>query len=228
MFAMLTDAPATIARDACALLAGTVPQDASPSEAEYRLALLASFHTARPEVVAAVLEATSLSGPKWRNHPAYLDRTISKAMHRRGHLAERALTTTSTTDSKIVSLIGTGKVRLAGLLTTPETPHCELMGHLRSGESKTRVASAVLAFLATVRDAGVDSAFWRDEGWVRVPVCDLADLLACDRNTVARALRTLAAAGLTERRAVGGRVAGSPRADSLAWLTAELEGDLWG
>lgn len=58
-------------------------------------------------------------------------------------------------------------------------------------------------------------------------LCDLADALDCDRRTVTRALETLEAAGLIERRIIVTRVAGSPRADSLARLTADLEDNSW-
>lgn len=222
--AMLMQAPARISHDAQALLAGIVPPDASPSEADYRLALLASMHTTSPEVVAAVLEASSLARPKWRKQPTYLGLTISKAMRRRVEIAETAQSNGHTSISDVVSLIATGRALSAVFTATPETPTCELMGHLRFGWPKSRVVSAVMAFLVAVRDAGIDSAFWRDEGWLRVPVCDLAETLNCDHKTIARALTTLVTVGLIERRTVVTRVAGSPRADSLARLTVDLEG----
>lgn len=170
VIAALMQGPGTIGTDVRALFAGTLPANASPSEADYRLALLASYHTTSPEVVAAVLEASSLARPKWRNHPTYLDQRVSKAIHRRAQLAERGKADNHASISQILSLIATGRDQLTAATSSPETPHCELMGHLRSGRPKTRIGSEVLAFLLAVRVAGIESAFWRDEGWLRVPV----------------------------------------------------------
>ncbi|MDQ3524156.1 MAG: bifunctional DNA primase/polymerase, partial [Chloroflexota bacterium] len=86
VIANLMHAPPDIARDASSLLAGQVPEDASPSEADYRLALMVTFHTTEPGIIAAVLWSSGLSRKKW-SRPDYLPRQISAALSRRRELA---------------------------------------------------------------------------------------------------------------------------------------------
>jgi len=110
----LNAAPAEIARDARLLMAGIIPPDGSPSEADFRLALMASYHTDCPAVVAAVLESSRLSRPKWREHETYFSRTIGRALIRRQELASRGSFVSHTTQDSLRALIDAGNTLLAG------------------------------------------------------------------------------------------------------------------
>lgn len=205
------------------LLAGIIPLDASASEADYRLCLLASFHTDRPGVIAAVLESSGLRRAKWRDHETYLAATIGRALARRQELANRSCFGLHTTQDSLRALIGAGNLPLAGPFPDPGTLGCALMGHFVSGGVKNRVVSAVLVFLLGVHKNGADSPFSRSENWIRVPVSDLAELLNVDRKTIGRALEKLDLAGIVERHTLVARVNGSPRCNSLVRLVAGMD-----
>lgn len=70
------------------LLNGDTTGHTSPSEADYNLALMASFHTTDPRVVLAVLQGSDLRRPKWTSNKAYLPRTIGAALARRAVLRD--------------------------------------------------------------------------------------------------------------------------------------------
>jgi hypothetical protein len=76
-----------MAEDVRALLAGDTSHHRSPSEADYNLALMASYWTREPSVIAAVLWQSKLPRPKWRQHRAYLPHQIAAALARRETLA---------------------------------------------------------------------------------------------------------------------------------------------
>ncbi len=85
VIANLMLAPPDIARDVRALLAGQVPDDATPSEADYRLALMATFHTSDPGIIAAVMCNSGLKREKYLRSD-YLPRQIGAALSRRQEL----------------------------------------------------------------------------------------------------------------------------------------------
>jgi hypothetical protein len=89
----LLRAPHGIGADTQALLTGRIPGGGSRSEADYRLALLATFWTSDAAVIAAVLWSSRLARKKWRR-PDYLPRTVGRALARREDLAARSLTRT--------------------------------------------------------------------------------------------------------------------------------------
>jgi hypothetical protein len=86
----LVAAPHPIGTDVRDLLAGKIPGGGSLSEADYRLALLASYWTSDAATIAAVLWASRLARKKWRR-PDYLPRTIGRALARRQELAARSV-----------------------------------------------------------------------------------------------------------------------------------------
>lgn len=220
----LMAAPADIARDSRLLLAGIIPPDASESECDYRLALLASFHTQSPNVIAAVLDASELKRPKWRAHETYLAGTIGKALARRQELAtNRSCLVPHTGIDAIRAMISAGNDLLAGLSTDPSTPTCELLLHFGLEGCRNRATSPLLAFLLGVRETGPDSPFARADDWMRVPVLDLAKLLDFQRTTIHRALEKLVSAGIVERQTVVSRVNGSARRDSLVRFVAGMD-----
>lgn len=218
----LNAAPVEIANDARLLMAGIVPPDASASEADYRLALLASFHSDCPEVIASVLDASQLKRPKWHLHPTYFAQTIGRALARRQELVSRGSFVSQTASDSIGHMISAGNTLLAGPVPNPGTPECALLLQFGLEGCRNRVVSPLLAFLIGVREAGPDSPFARSENWIRVPVLDLAKLLDFDRTTIHRALEKLDHAGIVERRTVHARVAGSARADSLVRFVAGM------
>lgn len=75
-----------MAQDVQRLLCGDTSGHRSPSEADFSLAELASFHTHNSSVVLAVLQASGLWRPKWEKHRTYLENTITKAIARRKEL----------------------------------------------------------------------------------------------------------------------------------------------
>jgi len=90
VMAALMQAPEAIARDARSLLAGDTSGKPSPSEADYSLALLASYWTQDPGVIAAVLWQSKLARQKW-HRADYLPRVIGAALDRRAALHARSL-----------------------------------------------------------------------------------------------------------------------------------------
>jgi len=218
---MLAAPDENVARDARKLMDGIVPPGASPSEADYRLCLLATYHTDSPEVIAAVLEASGLGRSKWRDHAKYLGQTIARALDRRVVLAASAKNASCVTHAAIGSLIDSGNRLLAGPAAAPSTPHCELMLQFGLEGCRNRAISSVLAFLIAVREAGAASPFTYRNAWIRVPVCALSQVIERDRTTVWRALDQLESSNMVERQAVVSRVQGSPRADSFVRFIAE-------
>jgi hypothetical protein len=86
----LLRAPDAIARDARGLLAGDTLRKPSRSEADYSLAILASYWTQDPAVIAVVLWQSKLARKKW-HRPDYLSRVIGAALERRATLQAQAL-----------------------------------------------------------------------------------------------------------------------------------------
>lgn len=199
----------------------------SQSEADLGLAAMCVFGAAGdPHVMDAAMRSTKLFRAKWdtphdSSGATYGQITISRAIAS-SPWANRGSSdpphSASDAGDAIRDRIDAGRELLAGPFPDSPVPTVFMMGHFVSGGVKNRVASALLAFLAGVREAGPDSPFRRPQNWIRVPVSGLARALDVDRKTVARALGNLDQAGIVERRTVVTRVNGSARKDSLARL----------
>ena len=197
----------------------------SQSEADLSLMSMCVFGAmGNPRVLDSAMRQTRLFRPKWdvrssANGETYGEMTIGKALasSRWQNRAQIAST------REIGGLVSVGQTILDGLnpdgSETSSHSLCLLLGHFCSEEVKNRVNSTLLAFLLAVEKTNPNSPFSRPEGWVRLPVSDLANHLGCDRKTVTRGLEKLQAAGLIERQIIVSRVAGKPRSDSLVRFT---------
>lgn len=199
----LCQAPDQYGRDMKALLEGNIPAGASASEADYRLALGASYWTSDPAVIVAVLLASNLPREKWRR-PDYLPRTIAKALDRRAILTEQSQNIPY--HSRITEHIDTGH----GLLPTP-LPTTVRYGTPPVGSvSREVLIGNILAFAVSVREEDSEDEWGLSDGWVRVPVNEFATLHHVDRKTVQRAVEDAMRRGLIESQVVrkpqGGRV----------------------
>ncbi len=185
----LAAAPADTARDAAALMRGDVSTKPSASEADYGLALMASFHTLEPEVIAAVLESSGLRRAKWREHPTYLALTIARALQRR-----RVLSTQSANlvhHLQIPPAVADSIPKTEPPLRPPVAPTVSYgtfcVGEGKKGGRFGRILDVVAAL--PNRDLA---------GFARVPVEELARALNVDRRTVSRDLAELESLRLVE------------------------------
>lgn len=163
----------------------------SESERDFRLLDGATYFNRDPQVLAALLVGTgwvsdSRANPK-ADPGAYVVRTVANA------LAVRDRREAARLDS-IRDRIAAGRL----LLKT------ELRVSVRqtvldvTGEKKDDITAVIIEFAAV----DMIDAFRGDDGWVRLPVCDLSEMYGVHRQTVWRKLCRLNECGTIERRVV--------------------------
>lgn len=164
------------------------------SEADFRLVRLAATlvwdHPRRAEILSAVLHRHSRKVRTHRNPDLYCSITVANALSAGG-----ATPSPLSVRDSVRATIARGTSCLSSPPSaSPYPPTCD--DGTRASEPDT-ITVGILGFLQGV-EAG--SPWAGMDGWVRLPVEELASALDCSRRTVSRRLGALEAGGTVARR----------------------------